>query len=418
MKLERGVQAGLLVLVALMPFHAFLSVWLGHLLGHEAIIQAWKEVLLLVLAVLAGAVVWRDPRRLARLNTPWVWLAAALAVLAGLVTLATHPPLTAVAFGAKTDFEFLLAAVIASLVASPIFIRRLSATILAGAVIVIAFGLAQISLLPADFLTHFGYSPNTIEPFEHIVQGVRALRFPSTLGGPNQLGTYLILPLCLSLAVAMRRRRRWWWLALTAGGLVVLVGTYSRSAWIGAAAALTATFFIEIPRHLRTRAAVALASLLLLALAALPFVASSSLRYFVFHSVPASERSSDSEHASSLSNGIAGDLKAPLGHGLGTAGPATFHAGTAKIIENYYLQLGYEAGILGALLFVLVTVAIITRLSALGLAPLMAVPTAATLVGISLASIVLPAWTDSSTALITWTAAGALAGLTRSSRHV
>src|SRR5664279_4784435 len=108
-----------------MPFHAFLSVWLGSLTGHEVIIQAWKEILLIILSMLAIILIWREPTRLQRLRQPWIIAAGAFAVLAIVVTIATHPSLKAASFGAKTDLEFLLAAVLAAIVASRQFVRRL-----------------------------------------------------------------------------------------------------------------------------------------------------------------------------------------------------------------------------------------------------------------------------------------------------
>ena len=43
-QLEQVIQLGLLVLVALMPFHAFLTTWLGSGLGHRSLLQGWKEL--------------------------------------------------------------------------------------------------------------------------------------------------------------------------------------------------------------------------------------------------------------------------------------------------------------------------------------------------------------------------------------
>jgi hypothetical protein len=393
-----------------MPFHAFLSVWLGHLLGHETLIQAWKEALLGLLGLMAAGMLWQEPARLRRLRTPWVMAAAGFAGLAILVTLVARPPHTAAAFGLKTDLEFLFAAVIALLVTTPEFGRRLMIVVLAGSAVVIGFGLLQILVLPPSFLTHFGYGPGTILPYEQIASG--ALRFPSTLGGPNQLGTYLILPLCLSLALSLRRRL-WWPLLLTGAGLVVLIGTYSRGAWIGATAALVITLLAGAPARWRRPLTMAFAVMGVAALVSLPLAVGHNqrLRNLVLHqSLDAGLPSSDSQHVSSVQTGLHGVLAQPLGHGLGTAGPATFRAGQLNIIEDFYLQVGYETGLLGLLLFVAVIVtlvlALITRRAYLA-----ALPAAAALIGVSLVALVLPSWADSSTAIITFTAAGSVAGL-------
>jgi hypothetical protein len=93
--LQRFIQTGLITLVALMPFHAFLSVWLGHLTDHQAIIQAWKELLLVVLAGASLILFLRDPETRDRLRTWPVLLAGGFAAIAIIVTLATQPSFTA-----------------------------------------------------------------------------------------------------------------------------------------------------------------------------------------------------------------------------------------------------------------------------------------------------------------------------------
>lgn len=416
--IEHWIQYGLLALVGLMPFHAFLSVWLGHLLGHQALIQAWKEGLTLVLTALTMLLAARQPDRLQRLRQPWVVLAGGFAAIALLVTLAARPPLTAVAFGLKTDLEFLLAAILGLMVATPLFVRRLVMVTLAAAAVVIGFGLLEIFVLPPGFLTHFGYGPATILPYE-LIGGAHAIRYPSTLGGPNQLGTYLVLPLTLSLALSLRRRL-WWPLLLTGTGVIVLIGTYSRGAWIGAVAALALTLLAGAPSRWRRPLLAAFGVLGVAALIAIPAAVghSAKLRNYIFHqSLTVGTPSSDTQHATSLQAGLHGVLARPLGHGLGTAGPATFHAGSLNIIENFYLQTGYETGVLGLLGFVALLVAVLLALrSRTGY--FAAMPTAAAIIGISLVALVLPSWADSSTALITWITAGAITGLPAGRKHV
>ena len=227
------------------------------------------------------------------------------------------------------------------------------------------------------------------------------------------------MPLTLSLGLSLRRRL-WWPLLLTGAGLVVLVGTYSRGAWIGATAALAFTLLAGAPSRWRRPLLAAFGILGLALLIGLPVAVTHSqkLRDYVFHqSLSADTPSSDTQHATSLQAGLHGVLSRPLGHGLGTAGPATFHAGTLNIIEDYYLQTGYETGIPGLLLFWRCVSALLVALKAR--APwFAAMPIAAAVIGVSLVALVLPSWTDSSTALITWTAAGAVCGLPAGRTHV
>jgi hypothetical protein len=403
-RLERLIQGGLLGLLALMPFHAFLSLWLGSLAGHQAVIQSWKEVLLVLLGGLSATLVVRQPKRLQRLRAPGVWALIGFVALALVVTAVTRPPVLTALFGFKTDIEFILAALIAALVSSPALIRRAVTVTLAAGAGVVGFGLCQIYLLPPGWLTHFGYGPDTIAPFQVLDPAVQSLRFGSTLGGPNQLGAYLAIIIALSLAVAVRRRQ-WWLLALTAGAVPVLIHTYSRAAWIGALLAATITGFGLMTPHWRR---VGLIAMTLLALVGLllssHLLQDQKLQYYLLHGNAQfhDQRGSDFEHLASLQSGVSSVLAAPWGHGLGTAGPTVFHTGTGRIIEDYYLQLGYEAGVVGMLLFIIALSLVSWRLLRQRTAQPHATALAGATLGISVNALVLPAWTDSTTCLVCW----------------
>lgn len=416
------IQWGLLLIVAIMPFHAFLSVWLGSLTHHEAIIQAWKEALLVVLTVAAAVLVWQDRTRLSRLRQPWIFGACALAALGIIVSLIARPSLTAASFGLKTDLEFLLAGILAVIVTDKAFTLRLTHVILVGAAIVTGYDILQIFVLPANFLTHFGYGPATIIPYQHIAAGTSVLRFPATLGGPNQLGTYLILPLTICTALFIKQRK-WWQLALFATSLISLTWTFSRSAWIGAAVAIVITAVASLPTQWRRKATIMSGLIAAAIVLTLPIILArgGQLQYFILHSSVANHDQanlSDAQHATSLHDGLTLILRHPLGHGLGTAGPATFHSGSANIIENYYLQIGFEMGVFATVLFCVIIISLIYALSRHAAASALAVPVSAAIIGISLVALVLPAWVDSTTALITWIAAGGVAGLMPESKRV
>jgi hypothetical protein len=416
---RRFIQIGLLVLMALMPFHAFFSVWLGSLFGHQAIIQSWKEVLLVLMSAAAAVLVWRDRGVRQRLYSWPVYLAAGFAGLALLVTAVARPSFTATIFGAKTDLEFLVAMVLAILVASPRLVRTITTITLVAAAVVAGFGVLQAYVLPADFLAHFGYGPTTIQPYLVLDPAVQSLRFSSTLGGPNQLGTYLILPIVLSAVVAIRRRQ-WWWLIMTAAGIVATIHSYSRSAWLGLLVAAIIATLALVPSRLRIGAFAVVGAGLAGAAIALPqlLARSTNLQYYLLHSSLTwhGARGSDYEHLTSLEAGIAGTMAQPLGHGLGTAGPAVFHSGTGRIIENNFLQIAYETGWAGLLLFILLLLSVARDLLRHARQYDLAIATLAALAGVSVTSLVLPAWTDSTTALTVWIAAGSLIGLTRE-RH-
>jgi hypothetical protein len=420
-KLRQGIGGGLIALVAIMPFHAFLSVWLGSLTGHEAIIEAWKEALLVILAALTVVLIYKDASTRDRLRSWPVLFTGAFILLALLVTVFVRPSLTAVAFGAKTDLEFLLAFVIAILVATPVLVKRLIGVILATSSVVIAFAVLQSTVLAPNFLSHFGYSKATIVPFQTLDAGVKSLRFASTLGGPNQLGTFLILPMALAGVLAMRRRQ-YLWLLLDLAGAFALIHTYSRGAWLGALAAAIVVVIASAPQHLRLRLTSILGAIVVVAgfVGAELVKKGSRLQYYIFHgeNLFSSKGGSDYQHIQSLRTGLSDSLSQPLGHGLGSAGPAVFHTGTGIIIENNFLQISYETGWAGLVVFVALLASVALELGRRSSRQDLATAALAALIGVSITALTLPAWTDSSTALIFWTAAGSVIGLQPSTSHV
>ncbi len=407
--LENIIQAGLLILVALMPFHAFLSTWLGTVLGHREIIQSWKEILLIILGGLTAALLVREPSRLAKLRHPAVLALGGFVALGLIITLIARPTLTTAIFGLKIDTEFLLAFALSLLVATPWFLRQLVQITLAAAAVVVGFGCLQVFVLPPNFLTYFGYGPDTVVPYQRLDAVTNSLRFAATLGGPNQLGTYLIIPISLVLAIMWRQRR--WWLGI---GLilaaVVLVNTHSRGAWVGALVALAVISFGILPRQAR-RIGLAAAGVSFGVIMALSptLIQNSFVQHYFLHGEEtySSQRGSDFEHLVSLQNGTSALISEPLGHGFGTAGPSVFQTGTGRIIENYYLQLGYETGMLGMILFVAGIGLLGRELWRRSTNNPYALALAGALAGISVNALVLPVWTDSTGALVFWILAGA-----------
>jgi hypothetical protein len=401
--LKRGIGQGLLVLLALMPFHAFASVWLGHLFGHQSLIQSWKEVLLAILTLMGILLAIRDTESRERLRSWPIYAIATFGIIAILVTLVQWPGATAAIFGAKIDFEFMLAFALAAMVATPKLVRAAIITILVSSTIVFAFSIAQVFFLPKDFLAQFGYGPTTIMPFQFLGDWTGPFRFSSTLGGPNQLGTFTLLPIALAISVSVRRRY-WWLLTIVPAGLISLFSTYSRGAWLGALVTAITLALILGGRRYRAPLLAAFALLALVATAAISQLARHSGRIssYIFHT----GTKSDALHLQSLTTGLDSSIAKPLGHGLGTAGPAVFHSGTGHIIENYYLQLSYETGFLGLGIFVVIIITLGYELARNASRNALAPAALAALAGVSLTSVFLPAWTDSSTALILWIAAG------------
>lgn len=418
--LTAWIQAGLLILLALMPFHAFLSIWLGQLVGFQAAWQSWKELVLIILGIMACVLAFQQPAMWQRLRTPFNYGLLAFIVVALLITaVQIGSPVTAI-FGIKTDIEFLIAFFLAQLVADGPFIQKAIRTVVISSGIVIGFGLLQIFLLPIDFLAQFGYNSSTIQPYLPLDPAIDAVRITATLGGPNQLGSFLILPLCLVLW-RLLRSPRWWHAIYVLGGLIVLWHTYARGAQVAMAAAIGLLFLLRTLRKWRMPLLLGLVVLAALALNLIlqNISAHPKLQYYIFHQTTQETgvAASTDQHTAAIKDGLRIIKQHPLGQGLGSAGPASFRGDNPLIPESYYLQLAIETGIIGLMLFCAGQALLGWRLWHLSEEPKKspwrqqgAAAAVATLAGIAILNLVLHGWADSSTALIFWSFTGAVVG--------
>ncbi|MEC4671847.1 MAG: hypothetical protein VST66_08190, partial [Nitrospirota bacterium] len=72
-------------------------------------------------------------------------------------------------------------------------------------------------------------------------------RLPGTLGHPNSLAMYLnmLIPILLAYALWGETRRRWIFFALIAGGVTIVILTFSRGGWISLALACSIVMVIS-----------------------------------------------------------------------------------------------------------------------------------------------------------------------------
>lgn len=403
------INGSLLVLVAVMPFHAFLSVWLGSIIGHQAQIQSWKEVLIIVLAGLTGWYLACHAEARTKLRTPVVAFIAAYLVVSLLVSAVAEPGLTPFVYGLKTNFEgFLLFVIALSVGNGRITSKAVSLTINLGVVVAIIAVTLSV-FLPPTFLSQFGYGPATIEPFRLIGPQEFGIRTPGTLGGPNQLGAFLIIPLCL---LAARALKRWRWTYLLAS-LALLSGiyvSYSRSAWIGTIVGLLIVSLIGLSKRRALLVAGSAAAVMLALVTAVSLTGTDgNLGYYLFHarSGAAVQDDSTAQHALAITDAGATIRSAPLGLGLGSAGPASFQGHNARIPESSYLQIALETGLAGLALFlaIVVSAGLMLRRAAQNEA---ALGILGALAGLSVVALFLHGWADSTTNIVFWILAGAV----------
>src|SRR5581483_5347253 len=235
------------VIIALVPFHAFLTVWVASLAGHYTLLRLWKEFLLLPLVLGSLYLLARNKalrRKFWSLTLTKLILAYfLLLIICAAVALARHT-VTAKAmwYGVLVDSRFLvffLAIIIVA--ASAKILRQNWLKLLMGpALLVAVVAILQYLVLPYDFLKHFGYNQNTIYPYETINHNINHIRVMSTLRGANPLGAYIIVPLSVvTVGLTQRQKVRGSGQILAGGLALALIFSFSRSAWLGAALAIT-----------------------------------------------------------------------------------------------------------------------------------------------------------------------------------
>ncbi len=348
------------ILLAVLPFHAFLFTWFKAFFWSNAwtiFVQSWKEILVGTLGALALAKLI-STRKFPRERS--FWLGVIFVILASLYAIFGGGLLAQKLLGLRTATLFIFAFLSVQFLdfdAEKIaWLRRIVLTT-AGAVIL--FALAQKFLLPADFLKNFGYSENFSSwlpggnlPMFHLVGESTTIRLQSTFAGPNQLSAFLLVILPL-IGTQFSRAKNWakyFWLAEFVAGILVLIFTFSRSAWLGAAAIFlifAVTMWRQnLPEKLKYK--LLWGGIISAATLAVLIFSSGNLLAIVTREASTSEHFEKSLAAAELV------AENPLGLGLGkTAGVAQRFEANPITPENTYLGIALELGWLGGILFLL-----------------------------------------------------------------
>lgn len=410
---DRVYAGALLLIFGGIVLHAPLSVGFGVLFPqYELLIKSWKEILMVLLVPLAIILVNR--RQLwGELSRDWlVWLLGVYAALHIVMSVVLYQGLAATAAGLAIDLRYVLffGLVYVLIKTYPEYRLRLLITGAIGAMVVVGFGVLQL-FLPADILSHIGYSTQTIAPYLTVDKNPDYIRINSTLRGPNPLGAYavIVLTMMASLLVRVRYRlktpaRRWGFAAVAIAGVAVLWVSYSRSALVAAIVAIGIIGVIVMKRRASARTWVGLSIILCLIGAGLAIGRQSSfVTNVILHDNPSTGAATNSNqgHLSSVQTGLVNAAYQPFGAGVGSTGSASLHGNAPTIIENQYLFITHETGWLGLLLFAGLYVLIMMRLwrrrqdwVALG--------AFASGVGLAIVGLLLPVWVDDTVSIIWW----------------
>lgn len=402
------------VVLLLVPFHAFLTVWASTTVGHYTLLRLWPEMVILVLALwilVSGGVlsIWRE-MRVSKLA--W-WIAAYLGLNAIYFIIAIafgHQGMKAASYGLLLNTRPVVWFVLSyAVVSQNAWLKTHWSRLIAIPVAIVSlFALLQFFVFPPDWLHHFGYIKDvTIAPIETINQDTSTVRAQSFLRGPNPLGAYLVF----GLTVGLLYIKKWWQRSVFLGlGLLALLLSFSRSAWLGLCAVGIVWLMLSLSRKQIFRV-VGLALVIFMFIAYLVSVEvrhNGGLQNALFHVNNRSTAATTSNEGrrTALTSGARDVVRDPLGRGLGTAGPASVYSDT-KVMrnsENFFLGLGQEIGWLGLLLFVGLNIQIGRLLYAQRTS--MSKVLLATLFGLSLINLLSYGWSDVTLAYLWWGSAG------------
>lgn len=406
-----------LALLVYMPFHIFLAQSLSLITGGLDIWKLAKDAVLALAVLFVICMVWQGNRA----TKPFRWLCLGVGLYAAIhgIVWAFQPDIyrDSALIGLIYNLRlvgFVLLGYGAVLLWPQTFRPQLlmKLIIVLGTVVAL-LGIVQY-LLPKDILTHAGYG---------VERGARAAffiddkpefpRIMSTLREPNALGAYLLVPLVATMLYGLQAigaRRRLLLAGMFGMQALALFFTFSRSAWAAAALAVGLAVvwqYRALAWRLMRRLWLPLALVVLLVAAGLysqrhsPFV-----QTYITHASNDADLDSNDYHALFLQQGLEGIADQPLGHGPGTAGLASIQNPAGSFLtENYYVQIGYEVGIAGLLLFIAINIMLYVWLWYCRTEPL-AVVLLATFWGYMLMNMVLHTWSNEAVACQWWVLAG------------
>ena len=363
---------GIITLVFLLPFHAFLWMTIRNhfgLTGDQSFwIAFWKEalIIIIILVIISKSIIQKKlPFKIITLD----WLIFILFILGGLSILYGTKNLSQGLWGLRTDFEFFLTYFIArSIIRNKYQLKILFITILGSGFLVVIFGILQTYYWLPDFLTRFGYTLNAWTPNGPLqaYQTVdNLIRIISTFSGAIQLGPYLAILILLALSLALFIKNKLIKVFLVLFSVICLFPlyyTFTRSAWLGLIVGLFVLFLIIIKDKINLSHKRIISLLLviiflcLLGFGSYVFFKSNILYEQTFFNKFFYHGSSTFGHTQGIIESLKIIKDNPLGLGLGKSGLVTLRFNQRFLSENWYLQITTEMGVLALIIFIAIMI--------------------------------------------------------------
>lgn len=418
-------------LVIYMPLHVLIAQSASLLTGG---LEAWKAAKDVLVFGLAPLFLYDCLRRGLYKDATFrllLGLGAVYALLHGVFLLFdtddhTRSTLIGSVFNTRLLVYMLIGYSVGSLAAGRRYVRLLTtaAVVIAGAVAL--FGVLQY-FLPGDILTYVGYTlERGVKPLFYIDDKPDLPRVMSTLKDPNSLAAFLIVPLLLTTYAYMsnavnkglfaRPLRREVLGVIGGASMLGIILTFSRGGLIALSISIVAILYIVTGERVVLGAVKkywpALAILGVIGvLALIPLKNTYLVQNVVFHADQSTVLADPNELRVELNQrAVDAVADSPVGHGPGSAGLVSISNPKGTFLtENYYLQVAYEVGWLGLMVFLGILAVVATKLYRQKSDPL-AVVLLASLAGYAFYGLLIHLWSNEAIALQWWLLAGVLLG--------
>jgi len=289
--------------------------------------------------------------------------------------------------------------------------------------VVATFGVLQY-FLPKDMLSHVGYSLERGMKVMFFIDDKPDLpRVMSTLRDPNSLAAYLSVPITYSVYYLFLRRNKIkesllssrWLTYLLVVSLLCMAMTFSRSGLITVFVALASLVVITTKnKKALTKKFAPIAAVVAVAIIGTVFVFKDTyvFKNLIFHADEATVQQDPNEQRITLWGQAVEHIQDyPLGKGPGTAGIVSIiNPNGAALTENYYLQIAYEVGIPGLILFVGIWWYVLWLLYIKSYTDALAAVIFCAGVGIAVFALLNHAWSNEALSLAFWLPAGLAIG--------
>lgn len=354
-------------LLAYMPFHVFITNWIGFELGWLNVAKAIKEPVMLFGLLL---ILYAEKTNLKKIYKKDKWLYVAIFIYSVIVCLSAfifnnnhYAEAIGITYDLRLFVFFIYGVVLASRYKNQVKNQAVKIVLFTG-IIVALLGVLQVLVLPDNALVKVGYSRSTgSQQVFYIHDDTKTTeRAFSTIKDPNALGAYLGVIFIMLIAYSKEKIRNTKNYFLGAVILVCLYLTYSRSAWIGLMTGLIflAIFLVAnnnstknfIYKNYKTLTVVTITILVLIA--GFLYLQPNTYKDVILHNKFNNATDSNTKRLDQYSEAVK-VIKDKLffGQGVGSAGPVSFKNSPNKpiISENYYLQIIEEYGLFGFFFF-------------------------------------------------------------------